>query len=122
VNLAEVVGFDFDPGDGLTAYARLGGDLDIVSVQAIGDELIGYAAAGSLVVDITDVDFLDSSGLKLLVDCAKTVRSRGGHFAVVCPEGAFRSPEPRRRRGHSTAHVNLDRAAPTRCWNGSPFL
>jgi len=76
VNLAEVVEFDFDPGDGITATARLGGDLDLVSVQAIGYELIGYAAAGSLIVDITDVDFLDSSGLKLLVDCAKVARGR----------------------------------------------
>jgi anti-anti-sigma factor len=76
VNLAEVVEFDFDPGDGITATARLGGDLDLVSVQAIGYELIGYAAAGSLIVDITDVDFLDSSGLKLLVDCAKAARGR----------------------------------------------
>ena len=88
MNLAEVVEFDFDPGDGITAFARLGGDLDILSVQAIGEELIGYAAAGSLVVDITDVHFLDSSGLKLLVDCAKTARSRGGHFALVCPESS----------------------------------
>jgi len=88
VDLAEVVEFDLDSSDGVAAYARLGGDLDIVSVQAIGEELVHYATAGALVVDITDVGFLDSSGLKLLVDCAKASRSNGGQFAVVCPDAS----------------------------------
>ena len=38
-----------------------------------------------LLVDLTDVDFCDSTGLRALLGAASEVRAHGGRFAIVCP-------------------------------------
>jgi anti-sigma B factor antagonist len=38
-----------------------------------------------VLVDLSDVDFCDSTGLRALLGAAAEVRAHGGRFAIVCP-------------------------------------
>jgi anti-sigma B factor antagonist len=38
-----------------------------------------------MLVDLTAVDFCDSTGLRALLGAASEVRAHGGRFAIVCP-------------------------------------
>jgi anti-sigma B factor antagonist len=61
------------------------GELDVHSapvLQAKLDPLTGRAE-GALVVDLTDVVFIDSTGLGVLVIALKRVREAGGTLDVV---------------------------------------
>ena len=40
-----------------------------------------------LVVDLSDVDFMDSTGLALLINAHRRMQRRGQGFAIVCPGG-----------------------------------
>ena len=40
-----------------------------------------------LVVDLSSVDFMESTGLALLMNAHRRVRRRGQGFAIVCPGG-----------------------------------
>ncbi len=40
-----------------------------------------------LVVDLSSVDFMDSTGLALLMNAQRRVKRRGQGFAIVCPGG-----------------------------------
>jgi anti-sigma B factor antagonist len=64
--------------------ARLAGDLDIVSSDGVKRELAQLVDDGhaSLVLDLTDVGFVDSSGLGVLVALHRHAESQGGRFAV----------------------------------------
>jgi anti-sigma B factor antagonist len=69
---------------GRIASARLAGDLDIVTSEGVKRELAGLVDAGhdSLVLDLSDVGFVDSSGLGALVALHRHAESQGGRFAV----------------------------------------
>ncbi len=65
---------------------RLNGRLDIAGASAI--DLRFSALAGSrrwMVVDLSEVTFLASMGIRLLLGCAKTVTSKGGHMVLMAP-------------------------------------
>ena len=72
-------------GAPVPAVWRLRGEIDAANSQRIELELLDAVARGTgdVVVDLTDVSFIDSSGLGSLVAVAAEVRARGGHFAVV---------------------------------------
>lgn len=66
------------------AAARLAGDLDIVTSDNVKRELTGLVEAGqvSLVLDLSDVGFVDSSGLGALVAVHRYAESQGSRFVV----------------------------------------
>jgi two-component system sensor histidine kinase BaeS len=72
-------------GTPVPAVWRLRGEIDAANSQRIEAELVDAVARGTgdVVVDLTDVSFIDSSGLGSLVAVAAEVRAHGGHFAVV---------------------------------------
>lgn len=41
-----------------------------------------------LIVNLTEVGFMDSSGLGVLVGALKRLTERGGELVLVCPEGS----------------------------------
>ena len=47
-------------------------------------------AASSLVIDLTAVGFMDSTGLALLINAHRRLTRRRKGFAVVCPPGPLR--------------------------------
>jgi anti-sigma B factor antagonist len=47
-------------------------------------------AVQSLIVDLSGVDFMDSTGLGLLLGAYRRMKRRGRGFAIVCPGGPVR--------------------------------
>jgi anti-sigma B factor antagonist len=65
------------------------GELDIATAPRLISVLnqAVQEALRSLVVDLSDVDFMDSTGLALLINAHRRLARRSKGFAVVCPPG-----------------------------------
>jgi len=63
------------------------GELDLVSAPAFRARLYQEIDLGarSFVVDLTGVDFIDSTALGALVGALKRARESGGEIALTCP-------------------------------------
>jgi anti-sigma B factor antagonist len=65
------------------------GELDIATaprmIAALNEAFAELSTP--LVVDLSSVDFMDSTGLALLMNAHRRVRRRGQGFAIVCPGG-----------------------------------
>ena len=69
----------------------LEGELDIYTVGAFRQESDKIdPAAAQVVVDLTDVSLLDSSGLGALVSLLNRARAAGGLLGIVCPQRHLR--------------------------------
>jgi anti-sigma B factor antagonist len=66
---------------------KLIGRLDIVGVGAIENKFSAYCAGENqrVIVDLSDVDFLASIGIRLLTVNAKAIASRGGRIVLLKP-------------------------------------
>ena len=66
---------------------KLIGELDIVGVGEIETKFAGYCAGDRVrvIVDLTEVDFLASIGIRLLTLTAKSVASRDGKMVLLNP-------------------------------------
>jgi anti-sigma B factor antagonist len=65
------------------------GELDIATAPrliSVLNRAVGEALR-SLVVDLSEVDFMDSTGLALLINAYRRLTRRSKGFAVVCPPG-----------------------------------
>jgi anti-sigma B factor antagonist len=65
------------------------GELDIATAPRLISVLnrAVQEALGSLIVDLSHVDFMDSTGLALLINAHRRLTRRRKGFAVVCPPG-----------------------------------
>ena len=68
------------------------GQIDLYSVAALKTALLEAIDDGitELVVDLSDVDFIDSTGLGLLVGVSKRLRLLGGKVAIVTTDETIR--------------------------------
>ena len=66
---------------------KLSGRLDIFGTGAIETKFAGYCAGESprVAVDLTEVDFLASIGIRMLMLTAKSIASRAGKLALINP-------------------------------------
>lgn len=64
------------------------GEIDVYTAPRLRERLIDLVNQGHhwLVVDIEKVEFLDSTGLGVLVGGLKRVRANGGSLVVVCTQ------------------------------------
>lgn len=71
---------------GPLSVVRVEGEIDVYSAPSLRERLDTLVNAGRvrLVVDLTKVAFLDSTGLGVLVGRLKLVRSHGGSLHLVC--------------------------------------
>jgi len=77
--------------DGSVRKVSLTGSLDIAGAQAIELELSALAGSGDhIIVDLADVGFLASIGIRTLLTNAKTVQRRGGRFVLLRPQPLVR--------------------------------
>jgi anti-sigma B factor antagonist len=63
------------------------GEVDLYTAPAVREAAIEAMEAGAdhLLLDLTEVPFMDSSGLGVIVACLKRLRESGGDLAVVSP-------------------------------------
>ena len=66
---------------------KLIGKLDIIGVGQIETKFTGYCGGekARVAVDLSEVDFLASIGIRLLTLAAKSIASRGGRIALLNP-------------------------------------
>ncbi len=66
----------------------VGGEIDVYTAPKLREQLIDLASGGSyhLVVDMEGVEFLDSTGLGVLVGGLKRVRAHEGSLRLVCTQ------------------------------------
>jgi len=81
MDLAEVEG---------VTVARIDGDIDISNAQELGDALVASTRGDSLglVLDLTPLDYLDSSGVHLLLGLNGRLRQRRQKLRAVAPADA----------------------------------
>ena len=77
---------------GDVAVLAVSGEVDVATVPRLREQLHGLVASGTprIVVDLDAVDFLDSTGLGVLVGALKRVRANGGELALVCTSPRIR--------------------------------
>lgn len=63
---------------------RVQGEVDVYTSPALRDELYRLIDGGAthVVVDLTDMDFIDSSGLGVFVGALKRIRERSGELEL----------------------------------------
>lgn len=83
---------DIEAADGRARIA-LSGELDIASASRMEDELSRLQAQSPklLVLDLRELEFMDSTGLRLIVRADEAARAGGTRFVIV------RGPEPVQR-------------------------
>ena len=70
---------------------EVGGELDLVSARRFRAALYAHVVPGRTVrLDLSRLEFLDSSGLQLLVLAAKSAAADGWTLQIVPPEGPAR--------------------------------
>jgi anti-sigma B factor antagonist len=68
----------------------VGGEVDLATTPQLHAKLVDLVEvgeAGSVVVDLTPVAFMDSTGLSVLLAAHKRARADGGRVRLVCPAG-----------------------------------
>lgn len=66
----------------------VGGEIDVYTAPKLRDKLSELVSSGRhlIVVDMQNVDFLDSTGLGVLVGGLKKVREHEGSLEIVCSQ------------------------------------
>ena len=72
--------------EGDRTIVEVGGEIDVYTAPRLREQLVDLVADGKyhLVVDMERVDFLDSTGLGVLVGGLKKVRAHDGSLELVC--------------------------------------
>ncbi|HWC38905.1 MAG TPA: STAS domain-containing protein [Acidimicrobiales bacterium] len=81
------LGFEVDQRGRFTVLA-VRGEVDVYTAPRLRERLIELVSQGShqVVVDLEGVDFLDSTGLGVLVGGLKRLRSHDGDMILVCTQ------------------------------------
>jgi anti-sigma B factor antagonist len=78
---------DISSADGWTIVS-LHGELDVASAPSLRERLIDLVSQGSnnLILDLEGLDFLDSTGLGVIISALKRTRTNGGDLRLVCTQ------------------------------------
>jgi stage II sporulation protein AA (anti-sigma F factor antagonist) len=76
--------------DGDTVIAAIVGEVDPSNARDLGRELTAAVPNGAMavVLDLSGVRYLDSSGVQLIFELAERLESRQQRLAVAVPEGS----------------------------------
>jgi anti-sigma B factor antagonist len=66
----------------------VGGEIDVYTSPKLRERLVALVGEGAhrLVIDLEDVEFIDSTGLGVLVGVLKRIRARDGSMSLVCSQ------------------------------------
>jgi len=69
-----------------TMVVEVAGEIHVTTAPAFEKRLLALDRAGcdALVIDLGSVDFIDSTGLGVLIGAMRRITRRGGQMAVVC--------------------------------------
>ena len=75
-------------GDGRTVV-EVSGEIDVYTAPKLREALLNLVESGNyrLIVDMEGVEFLDSTGLGVLVGGLKRVRAHDGAIDIACTQG-----------------------------------
>ena len=104
--MEDLVGLEIEQRDDHVVVARLTGELDISAAERTGKRIAEAvpSSARGLVVDMSELEFMDSSGVSMLFSLARQVGSHRQQLRVVAPPG--------RPVSRVLQIVEFDRAAP----------
>ena len=79
------------PRDGCVVLVLIG-ELALAGAPRLRQAVVAEAAAGErhVILDLTAVDFIDSTGLGVVVGALRRLRTHDGELSVVCPEPRLR--------------------------------
>jgi anti-sigma B factor antagonist len=74
--------------EGDHTVVEVGGEIDVYTAPKLRETIVALVDAGNhqLIVDLEKVEFLDSTGLGVLVGGLKRVRTHEGSLALVCTQ------------------------------------
>ena len=75
--------------DGHRVVLSVGGEVDLATAPQLHAKLVDLVddGVGSIVVDLTPVAFMDSTGLGVLLAAHRRAQAGGPAIRLVCPEG-----------------------------------
>jgi anti-anti-sigma factor len=78
--------------DGNGLVVRAAGELDMTTTDALENDLLRAfeSGAGSIVLDLGEITFIDSTGLRLLLWAANRSHENGERLRIDCGAGAVR--------------------------------
>lgn len=81
------LGFEHGEHDGWLVLA-VEGEVDVYTAPALRSELLKLSEADGvrIVLDLRKVDFMDSTGLGVLIGAHKRIKNSQGSIAVVCTQ------------------------------------
>ncbi len=68
----------------------LTGELDLATVDLLEAALATAPGAPSATLDLSELAFMDSSGLRTMLAAHKRAKATGGEVVVICPQGHVR--------------------------------
>jgi anti-sigma B factor antagonist len=80
--------------DDTTHVVSLRGEVDAMTAPRLGGRLFGLADEGkrNVVVDLSDVTFMDSTGIGVLLNALRHFTARHGRLVLVCPTERIMRP------------------------------
>jgi anti-sigma B factor antagonist len=80
-------GLRVEPVDENTHLVKPAGEIDALTAPRLGSTLLGLADDGKtgVVVDLTRVTFIDSTGIGVILNALRALATRSGRLVVVCP-------------------------------------
>ena len=76
--------------DALETTVRLTGDLDMESAGDVLATILASGSAATVVADLSGIEFLDSSGLRVLMEARSVLEANGRTLVIVNPAGPVR--------------------------------
>ena len=79
-------------GDDGVPVIKLEGEVDVYTAPQLKQQIIAVLEAGSrqIVVDLSKVDYLDSTALGVMIGGLKRIRENDGDMVLVCPSPRIR--------------------------------
>jgi len=78
--------------DGGVPVIKLEGEVDVYTAPQLKQQMISMLEAGTrqMVIDLTNVEYFDSTALGVLIGGLKRIRERDGNLALICPSPRIR--------------------------------